>query len=236
MIEFGDFLFRQRNKLFPVLYLLLLAPSPAVTTHLNAIMLAGFLVSATGQAVRMATIGLEYIIRGGRGGRMYAENLVTGGIFAHCRNPLYLGNVLILGGLGLMANSAIFMFIAFPLFVLAYVAIVRAEEHFLSETFGAAYEEYCRDVNRWLPRLSGLGETLKEGRFNWMMVLIREYTTTYIWLSGVVLLAMKNLAQVPDNTFYREYWPWGAGALGLLLVAYVVIRTLKIRRIITAEG
>ena len=46
----------------------------------------------------MLTIGYEYIVRGGRQGKVYAEDLVQGGVFAHSRNPLYLGNLLIIVG------------------------------------------------------------------------------------------------------------------------------------------
>ena len=198
------------------------------------IMVSGFMISATGQVVRIAAIGLKYIIRGGRRRRVYAEVLVTDGIFAHSRNPLYLGNILILVGLGVMANSLLFNLVASPLFIFMYAAIIRAEENFLGKKFGEVYYRYITDVNRWLPRLSGLRETFESMEFSWKRVLIREYTTTYIWLSGAVLVAMRNLAQSPDNSFYRDHWQWGGYALGGLLTIYLVIRTLKIWKVITA--
>ncbi|KAF0106433.1 MAG: Uncharacterized protein FD146_2604 [Anaerolineaceae bacterium] len=40
-----------------------------------------------------------------------------------------------------------FLFIGFNLFIRAN------EEPYLRKTFGAAYEQYCRDVPRWLPRV-----------------------------------------------------------------------------------
>ena len=234
MVALGNFLFHHRNKLFPVCYLLLLVPSPPVTSRVGLIMALGFAVAAAGQAIRVGTIGLKYIIRGGRGRRVYAEDLVTEGIFAHCRNPLYVGNILIVAGLGLMSNSLLFNVVATPLFILMYVAIVSAEEAFLRGKFGAAYDAYASDVNRWLPRLSGLAETFGRMEFNWRQVLIREYTTTYIWLSAAVLLVMKNLAAAPNDGLFEAYWGWGVALLGALLVAYVTVRTLKIRRVITA--
>ena len=234
MVALGNFLFHHRNKLFPAFYLLLLVPSPPVTSRLGLIMALGFAVAAAGQAIRVGTIGLKYIIRGGRGRRVYAEDLVTEGIFAHCRNPLYVGNILIVAGLGLMSNSLLFNVVATPLFIFMYMAIVRAEEAFLRGKFGVAYDAYASDVNRWLPRLSGLSETFGSMEFNWRQVLIREYTTTYIWLSAAVLLVMKNLAAAPDDGLFEAYWGWGVALLVALLVAYVTVRTLKIRRVITA--
>ncbi len=234
VVSLGNFLFHHRNKLFPAFYLLLFLPSPQLTTRVMAIMVLGFIVSAIGQAVRIGTIGLRYIIRGGRGRRVYAEDLVVEGIFAHCRNPLYVGNILMLAGLGLMSNSLLFNVAVTPIFLFMYSAIVRAEEAFLRGKFGEAYDRYAADVNRWLPKLRGLGETFSSTRFNWRQVVIREYTTTYIWLSAAVLIAMRNLAGVLDETFFGDNWVWGGAALAVLLALYVVIRTLKIRRVITA--
>jgi len=234
VVALGNFLFQHRNKLFPVFYVLLFLPSPSLTENLGLIMILGFLIAIAGQMVRVATIGLRYIIRGGRRRRVYADDLVTDGIFGHCRNPLYVGNILILVGLGVMANSLVFNVVAAPLFLFMYQAIVRAEEDFLAGKFGAGYREYVANVNRWIPRLGGLRGTFGSMEFVWRRVVIREYTTTYIWLTGAVLLVMKNLAQVEDDTLYLAIWPWAASALVALFTIYITIRTLKIRGILTA--
>lgn len=234
MVALGNFLFHHRNKLFPVFYAFFFVPSPPLIDDVVLAMWAGFVIGALGQVIRIGTIGLEYIIRGGRRGRVYADDLVTEGIFAHCRNPLYVGNILILLGLGMMANSLLFFLVAAPLFLLMYQAIVRAEEDFLLGKFGGAYIRYTESVNRWMPRLRGLRGTFARTAFHWRRVVIREYTTTYLWLSGAVLVAMRNLARAPDNSFYREHWDWGVYTLGALFALYLIVRTLKLRRVITA--
>jgi protein-S-isoprenylcysteine O-methyltransferase Ste14 len=107
MITIGNFFFKYRNWLFIILYLLLFVPSPPLFSgkvfgpdyYLWPIII-GLLITITGQAIRGATIGLAYIIRGGKEGKVYAEELVTTGIFSHCRNPLYVGNILMLLGVG----------------------------------------------------------------------------------------------------------------------------------------
>ena len=71
----------------------------------------GIAVTLSGQTLRALTVGLVYIKRGGKKKQVYAEKLVQSGIFSHCRNPLYLGNLLILAGVGIVANS--WLFIAF---------------------------------------------------------------------------------------------------------------------------
>ena len=102
------------------------------------------------------TIGLAYIVRGGKEGKPYAEGLVTEGIFNHCRNPLYVGNILMLLGVGILANSLVYVAIVIPIFLFIYQAIVLAEENFLRGKFGPGFDDYCKKVNRWWPNLKGL--------------------------------------------------------------------------------
>jgi protein-S-isoprenylcysteine O-methyltransferase Ste14 len=80
------------------------------------------------------------------------RELVVGGLYRFVRNPMYVGALLILFGhvlwfpcLALIVSPLIF-FAATHLFVVFY------EEPHLRKTFGAAYENYCRSVPRWLPR------------------------------------------------------------------------------------
>ncbi len=107
MIDIGNFFFRYRNWLFIILYLLLFIPSPPLfrPEHFGDNywlwpLVLGLVITIGGQIIRGATIGLAYIIRGGKDKKVYAEELVTSGIFNHCRNPLYVGNILMLLGVG----------------------------------------------------------------------------------------------------------------------------------------
>lgn len=226
MVRLGNFLFRWRNTIFPVFYLLLFLPSPHVVgDHLLAVVI-GLVVVVLGQTVRAVTIGLEYVARGGKNQRVYAEDLVTEGIFAHCRNPMYVGNMMVLGGLGLVANSLFFVGIILPLFVLFYMAIVAAEESFLRGKFGEAYEAYTRAVPRWIPRFSGLTATVSAARFQWRRVLRKEYGSTFVWMSGAVLLILRHLyVTLPERR--TVFVPLAIGLIALLLVAYLTIRRLK---------
>jgi hypothetical protein len=84
---------------------------------------------------------------------VYAEDLVTSGV-AHCRNPMYVGNLLMLAGVAMGSNSWTCVLVAIPVFTFVYMAIVAAEETFLRDKFGAAFDGYTRDVPRWIPRWS----------------------------------------------------------------------------------
>ncbi len=78
------------------------------------------------------------------------EELVTTGPYRFTRNPMYLGHLIFLSGLGLVSRSpAALLLLAFH--VPWFQRRVRRDEERLSARFGAAYEEYCRRVPRWLP-------------------------------------------------------------------------------------
>ena len=226
MVAIGNFLFHYRNYLFPLFYAALFVPSWRVTGSYRTAVLAGLAVCLAGQVIRVMTIGLVYIIRGGSKRRIYAKDLVTTGIFAHTRNPLYIGNILIILGLGIISDSVLFLAVFVPLFLFAYQAIVLAEEDFLREKFGADYEAYMRDVNRWLPNPRGLGETFGSMRFRWRRVIIREYNATYIWMVGALFVFMKNLA-ADDPVLYSRTLPPAVGGFVFLTASYLFIRHLK---------
>lgn len=227
MVKIGNFLFRYRNGLFPVFYALLFIPSPTLFENPWAAIGTGLAVALLGQGIRVATIGLEYIIRGGKDKKVYAEKLVTEGLFSHCRNPLYVGNILELLGLGVVANSLIFVVAIVPLFIFFYQAIVRAEENFLLQKFGNDFQMYMQRVNRWLPSLSGLGQTLSSMHFNWRRVLLKEYNSTFIWMGAAVLASAKTLYwssqyQPEPNTRFILI-----GIFILLALTYGIVRYLK---------
>jgi len=195
MDKLGNILFKYRNVIFPVFFALLLFCTRPVFgwEHFEKWGYpVGLALALTGQTIRALTIGLSYIVRGGRKRKVYAETLVKTGMFAHCRNPLYLGNVLIVTGLGIFANSILFYYIGIPLFIFMYLAIIMAEENYLTDKFGEEYIEYCRNVNRFMPDLSGIRKTIGSMTFNWRRLIVKEYGTTYMWIICMILLIMKN--------------------------------------------
>jgi protein-S-isoprenylcysteine O-methyltransferase Ste14 len=230
----GHALFKTRDVLFPVVLLLVaLGTRPRLVrgdVRLDHwIDAAGFLVALSGEALRTLVIGLEYITRGGQNRQVWANSLVAGGMFAHSRNPLYVGNLLIITGLAIVHNGwAMYLFVL-PLFLLIYAAIVAAEEEYLHERFGDAYTEYCQRVPRWFPSLRGLAATVRAGRFDWLRVLRKEYGTPFAWMSGFFLLLIwehHSPAAAPMGSAEVRFI---ASAWIVLAVAYLITRTLKLR-------
>jgi len=232
MVQIGNFFFRYRNYLFIFLYLALFIPSPPIFSEGNACpkfylypLIIGLCITIAGQLIRGATISLAYIVRGGKDKKVYAEQLVTNGIFAHCRNPLYVGNILMLVGVGILVNSLLYLLVFIPLFLFIYQAIVLAEENFLRNKFGDQFDAYATRVHRWLINPSGLGKTLSEMHFLWKRWLIKEYNTQVIWLTGIAVILF----------FKYSHWQWDADTrngwfvlvLLVLAVYYLTVRYLK---------
>ena len=227
MIKLGNFIFSHRNVIFPLFFVLfVLGTRPASgSDHLEIWRyVAGISVAVAGQIIRALTIGLAYIIRGGRNRRVYAKTLVKNGIFAHCRNPLYLGNILIVIGLGIVAHSILFYVLGIPLFIFLYMAIIKAEEDYLANTFGEEYIEYCRDVNRFIPRMSGIRKTIEGMQFNWRRLIVKEYGATYLWITCMILLIMKNQYFLYGNKMNRNV------LLTLLLSFFIVTLLYAVAR------
>src|SRR5207244_4140971 len=108
-------------------------------------------------------------------------------------NPLYVGNFLIILGLGIASNSLLFLVVGIPVFALAYWCMIAAEEDYLQNKFGSEFDHYCARVNRLIPNFAGIGRTLSVTRFNWYRLLTKEYGSTYIWVAAIVLLTLKSI-------------------------------------------
>ena len=233
MVNIGNFFFKYRNWIFILFYAALFIPSPALFSpkvfgpHYYYWPIGlGLFITCLGQLIRGLTIGLAYIVRGGKEGKPYAEGLVTEGIFSHCRNPLYVGNILMLLGVGILANSLLYVAIMIPVFLFIYQAIVLAEENFLRGKFGAGFDAYCKNVNRWWPNLKGIGKTFRSMKFNWKRWILKEHTTQFIWLIGITLLLLLNYPELTGHDEKLRNILLGV-VLGCLLLIYLLIRYLK---------
>lgn len=118
-------------------------------------MVAGFLLIVCGEALRfwgVSIAGSETRTTGRVGGTY----LITTGPFAYVRNPLYVGNMVMYAGVGVM-SMALFpwlLLLAVCWFYLQYYLIVAQEEEYLAERFGAEYDDYKKGVGRFIPRLT----------------------------------------------------------------------------------
>jgi hypothetical protein len=82
--------------------------------------------------------------------------LTTTGPYAHTRNPLYLGSMMIAFGFALAARSLWIAAILVVLFAAIYIPVIRAEEQYLRSVF-PEFDAYAAQVPRLLPRLTAAG-------------------------------------------------------------------------------
>ncbi|NGO50387.1 methyltransferase family protein [Allomesorhizobium camelthorni] len=79
-----------------------------------------------------------------------SEHLVTTGAFSFTRNPIYLGNTLLMIGVGLITGIAWFLPLAIVAAFLTQKLAIEREERHLEGRFGKRYRDYAKRVRRWI--------------------------------------------------------------------------------------
>jgi protein-S-isoprenylcysteine O-methyltransferase Ste14 len=232
MADIGRFMFRYRNGLLPLMAIALLVwrGPDRIDQPLDSLTLVvGLAIAFIGQALRIITIGWQYIERGGKDRTPFASRLVTGGMYAYCRNAMYVGNIML--GTGFMVATGVpaHGVIAFVVLVFIYQAIVRAEEDFLRNEFKEEYAQYCARVPRWGVRIVAMLGDLGRVPLNWTSILIREYGTFSVSILCAVLLVAWRVgfdALTPGNELVLA-----AIAVAAIVFALVVRVLKKSRRL-----
>ncbi|HZV13496.1 MAG TPA: isoprenylcysteine carboxylmethyltransferase family protein [Candidatus Kapabacteria bacterium] len=113
----------------------------------------GFAAAIIGEFIRIwgvGYIGPETRTVDAPGG----TKLVTTGAFAYVRNPIYIGNIILYIGVGIMTNVWWIAVVGYIYFQIQYALIISAEEEHLEKTYGMEYREYKKHVRRYIPRLT----------------------------------------------------------------------------------
>jgi len=79
-----------------------------------------------------------------------SEHLVTSGPFGFSRNPLYLGNTILLIAIGLIAGTLWLLLLALVAAFVTQKLSIEPEERHLAARFGKRYRDYARRVRRWI--------------------------------------------------------------------------------------
>ena len=142
---------------------------------------AGLALVVLGEVVRFWAAG--YIAKDAQ--------IATGGPYAHVRNPLYFGSLLLAVGYGLLSGLGVWGVGAMlVLFLLFHLAAIFYEEKFLKSRFGAPYKEYLHRVPRLLP--SPWPRTTGTGHYEWAQALRnREHISALFALIFVLLLSLR---------------------------------------------
>lgn len=123
------------------------------------------------------------------------SELTITGPYAHVRNPLYLGSILIAAGFAVALMSWAFAGVLVAFFLLIYVPVIASEEAFLRDTF-LEYEWYCARVPRLVPRLTPVrapdGNRGQDGSFS--LALYRKHREYNAMLGAALLYLSLGLA------------------------------------------
>ena len=142
-------------------------------------LIAGLIIAFTGEFLRLWGVswaGSETRTTNNVGGTY----LIISGPFAHLRNPLYLGNIMMYIGIGIM-SFALFPWLQVAgliFFSLQYNIIINEEEEYLKNTFGKQFANYTANVRRFIPRLSSYKvSNIDQPDFSWKDGLRSEMRT-----------------------------------------------------------
>jgi len=143
-----------------------------------ASLLAGIPISVVGMAIRAWAAG------------HLAKNqvLATSGPYAFTRNPLYLGTLLVAGGLAVASRSIGLALLFAAVFGMIYLPVIELEEQHLRELF-PEYAGYAREVPRMWPKWKAAGN--KAGFRGDLYSKNQEYQALAGFLAGTVLLIWK---------------------------------------------
>lgn len=219
----GNWLFRRRSWL-PVVFIaagiagLYLTNRQAIIFNLTPELL--FLgVSLLGEAVRIYTVGHAAKNTSGRNttAGQIADELNTTGIYSLVRHPLYIGNFLMWLGPVLFVRSLVFLILFILVYWLYYERIMFAEEQFLRNKFGEAYDKYSEKVRSVLPRLRGFVKPSIP--FSVKSVLKREYNSFInIFLIFILLDLFRNYF-LSERIYLTPMWIYTAIPAGIIWIA-----------------
>ncbi len=120
------------------------------------------------------------------------REVTTSGPYAHLKNPLYLGTLLIAVGYGIITGQPILLGVAGAGFFFYYVPFKkRRESERLEGLFGERWKDYDRLVPDYLPRLSPY-ERREIRRWSWSCVRANsEHETAAAVATGTLLLTLR---------------------------------------------
>ena len=227
----GNWLFRRRGYL-PLVLLAVVLPGIAALryplgSHADDIAweIVCLLVSGCGLALRAYTVGHAPAHTSGRNTRsQVADVLNTTGAYSVVRNPLYLGNFLILLGVVAFSRDPWCVLVFSLVFWLYYERIISAEERFLEEQFWDEFRTWAARTPAFVPRLSRWRPPALS--FSLRTVLKREYP-------GVLALVLAFAFQEVLGDYVARgvlmIDPLWATLLVVGVIASLVLRHLKKR-------
>ena len=145
LVELGEKLFQWRDyTAIPIFMFILLIASPSARTAT-----IGTLLILAGEGIRVYTVGFLGQTANERDAQ--SEFVISHGPYALIRNPLYVGNMVVILGVLIYAGTPIVGLLALVFFGFQYHCVVKYEESFMLAKFGEEYQRYMERVPAWIP-------------------------------------------------------------------------------------
>lgn len=151
------------------------------------LVILALLVGLIGQGIRILVVGYVPRDTSGRNTKeQKASQLNTTGMYSLCRNPLYLGNFLMMLAPVLLLGNWLFVLCFCLAFWLYYERIIYAEESFLTQKFGDEYLAWASKTPAFFPQLTNYSKSAMN--FSFKATLKREYHSLFGLASSLFLV------------------------------------------------
>ncbi len=225
----GDRLFRLRSYLPLLLLPAFVVAARAGATTGGALRAAceslGFVISLTGLAIRVYTIGSAPPGTSERSTRdPRAASLNTSGAYSVVRHPLYLGNTLVALGLALFTATWYMPTIVVLASLLYHERICAREEVFLEAQFGQAFDAWSLEVRAMVPTFGRFRAA--PGPFRWKKVLAREFHALFVIGAGFFVLDIAKGAFATGRLGADPAWFAVFVATAVIFVALTFVKKL----------
>lgn len=122
------------------------------------------------------------------------QELATSGPYAHTRNPLYFGSLILVVGFGICSANAWLVVASIALFFGIYWPVMQREEEYMAQLFGEQFRQRAAGVPRFFPRLTPYRPGDERQRFDRALYMrYREYRAALGFAGVVAALAAKIL-------------------------------------------
>ncbi len=197
--ELGNFLFRWRSfTQLPWIILVILFLKPFCPNFIldfePYVSISGIILAFLGEILRFWTHLCAKEGTSGRESFMKADSLNKEGPYAIVRNPLYLGNFLIVGGLLIVFSNILAFAIGISFLIFQYYFIVTAEESYLENKFQDEWRDYKKDVPRFLPNLKNISKIGSNRKKSLLKVLIKESDTIFNFLTMLLIILLLKIS------------------------------------------
>ncbi len=198
-LKLGNFLFRWRSfTQLPWIILVILFLKPFYPNFIldfePYLTILGIILAFLGEIIRIWTHLYAEEGTSGRENFMKADSLNKEGPYAIVRNPLYLGNFLIVGGLLIVFSNILAFAIGISFLIFQYSFIVIAEENYLESKFQDEWRDYKKDVHRFLPNLKNIRKIGSNRKKSLFKVLIKELDTIFNLLTMLLIILLLKIS------------------------------------------